>query len=106
MMNAIHEITQQFLTEAQEDYVGLWSLVWEIRLLKELDPNETRSLVIGIIAELLHKNLIKAGIPNCAGEFEEWSGTAEEIVTRIQSEWDTLGKDPDIGDIVWFVSTE
>lgn len=106
-MNAIQEITRQFLIEAQQDYGGLWSLVWELRNgCKELDPNETRGLVIRIIAELLHEKLIRAGIPNSSGQFEEWSGSAEEIVARIQSEWDKLGHDPGIGDIVWFVSTE
>jgi len=107
MTNDLQEIAKDFLTEAQEDYVGLWSLVWDIKNdFPELDRNESRASVLNIIRELLHENLIKAGIPKISGDFEEWTGSVEEIVSRIRNEWEELGTDPTIGDIVWFVSTE
>jgi hypothetical protein len=35
--------------------------------------------------------------------FVAWSLSAEEAVRRIEREWATLGEEPSLGDIVWFV---
>jgi hypothetical protein len=34
-----------------------------------------------------------------------WNLSAEQAIERIRREWDQLGGEPTIGDIVWFVST-
>ena len=40
------------------------------------------------------------------GEFEPWSLSVHETVDRINRESDAVGRDPNIGDILWFTSTE
>jgi hypothetical protein len=100
------KVERDFLAECTEDYVGLWSLIQRIRFdLKESDPQRIRDTTIELITQLLRKGLIKAGIPRITGEFEEWQLSPEESMQRIESEWDELGGEPDMGDIVWFTST-
>lgn len=103
----IEKVKTEFLSESYDDYVGLWSLVRRIKLQMDNDnPTRVRELTIALLAELLHKGLIKAGIPRTTGEFEEWRTNPNEIVKRIEKEWDQLVGEPNIGDIVWFTTTE
>lgn len=39
------------------------------------------------------------------GGFEPWPLHPEEAVARIEEEWKGLGRDPDIGEIVWSAMT-
>jgi hypothetical protein len=107
MANTIEEISNDFLSEAHEDYVGLWSLIWRIKnLLGEGDPQRVRAVTMAVLTELFQEALIKAGMPNAEGEFEEWKDGPDEIIKRIEGEWHQLGREPNIGDIVWFTTTE
>jgi len=106
-MNTIEELKNDFLVECHDDYVGLWSLIWTIENeMRETDPQRIRALTISLITELLKQGLIKAGMPNAHGEFEEWRASPDEIVKRIEKEWDQLGREPNLGDVVWFTTTK
>lgn len=60
-----------------------------------------------IVSHMLKDGLIRAGEPkpDFSG-FIEWDGSAEEIVVRIEREWDELDHEPSFDDIVWFDITE
>jgi hypothetical protein len=105
-MKSIEQISNEFLSECHDDYVGLWSLIWTIEnKVGETNPQRARALTISLITDLLKEGLIKAGMPNANGEFEEWPGTPGELVKRIEREWDQLGREPNIGEIVWFTAS-
>jgi hypothetical protein len=57
------------------------------------------------LKELLEDKLIQAGQAN-GSDLDAWGLSFEEAVTRISREWDALGRDPNTGDIVWFVATK
>lgn len=106
-MQNIKKIKLEFLRECYDDYVGLWSLIREIKLqMKSEDPKSVRDMTIKVIAELLRQGFIKAGIPRISGQFEEWGLNPEQTIGRIEEEWDKLEAEPNIGDIVWFTTTE
>ena len=106
-MHSIKEVRDDFLSESHEDFVGLWSLIWRIKNeMGATDPKSVRAHSMEILRELLSEGLIKAGMPNEEGELAEWQENSEQIVKRIEGEWDQLGREPDIGDIVWFTTTE
>jgi hypothetical protein len=106
-MNTVKEVRDDFLAESHDDYVGLWSLIWRFENgMGETRPKRIRSLTISLLKELLKQGLIKAGMPNARGEFEEWRDSSDKIIKRIAREWDQLGREPKIGDIVWFTTTE
>jgi len=100
-------ISNGFLAECREDYVGLWKLLWRIgKETGEKDSNSTRLIALALLKELLKEGLVEAGMPDANGEFEKWRGSSEEIIRRIEAEWDRLGKEPVIGDVVWFTTTK
>ena len=106
-MQNIKKTKMEFLRECYDDYVGLWSLIRRIKLqTKNEDPKSVRDMTISLIAEFLRQGFIKAGIPRISGEFEEWELSPEKTIERIQEEWDKLGAEPNMGDIVWFTTTE
>ncbi|MEC4987948.1 MAG: hypothetical protein SAJ37_04295 [Oscillatoria sp. PMC 1068.18] len=55
---------------------------------------------------MLNKDLIKAGMFDEEAEFKVWDLSPQAIIARIKSKWDTLGRKPNIGDLVWFDITE
>lgn len=62
--------------------------------------------ILDILYGLLSSGLVQAGLPTLDGGFEPWPFDPEEALARIESEWQELGRDPDIGEIVWFAVTE
>jgi hypothetical protein len=114
----LKRLKRDILREGDEDHVGLWSIIWQIR--HELndeeyprreedraDPGEVRSVTLRLLQDLLQDGLVKAGFPTPDGRgFEPWSLEPHEVIRRINSEWDALGREPNIGEIVWFTATE
>ena len=106
-MQNIEKIKRDFLTECYDDYVGLWSLIRRVKFeMQEEDPQKIRDITMAIVTGYLREGLIKSGIPKITGEFEEWQLSPEKTTERIQNEWDKLGAEPNMGDIVWFTTSE
>lgn len=101
-------IRDSILVECYEDYVGLWSILHSIRFnnQQKLDTWQVRVETINLIENLLNDNLIQAGMFTDRGDFEIWQLSPSAIIAKIQTEWDVLGRDPTIADIVWFITTE
>lgn len=102
------ELHKQLLIECAEDYVGLWSVINEVgSFLKETDALNVREKTLAILTELLEAELIQAGFPTPDSRgFEQWRISAKDVIDRIGRAWDALGREPNIGEIVWFTSTE
>ena len=65
--------------------------------------NNEQLKVLEIIEELSNEKLIVAGLPK--GEhwvFITWKKTVKETIQTIKKEWDQLGREPSLWDIVWF----
>jgi hypothetical protein len=114
----LNRLRKEVLKECEEDHVGLWSLIWQIRYAlnggkypsredDRADPLEVRHLTLRLVQDLLETGLVQAGSPTPdARGFEPWSLGPSEVVGRINSEWDALGREPNIGEVVWFTTTE
>lgn len=100
-------IKNRILVEAVDDYIGLWSIIREIRdCNKNLDLLSIRNQTISFLNEMLDNQLMQAGNFNAESEFKTWNFSSTEIINKIEKEWDKLGYEPNIGDIVWFEITE
>jgi hypothetical protein len=102
-----------FLIECSEDYVGLWSIIRGIqRDNPGINSLETRRKTLAIIKKFMQEGLIRPGMFNFNSQikyvdnFEFWQLSPEETIIRIEKEWDALEEEPNIGDIVWFTTTE
>ncbi len=102
------KLKQLLLTEGREDHLGLWWVVGEVSdRLPSASGSEIRAETLAVIGELLEKGLLLAGFPKENGkDFEPWSGSSKEVIARIDAEWAALGREPNIGEIVWFATTE
>jgi hypothetical protein len=104
-LDTIESIIRQ---ECSEDDVGLWSILWNVRhFFPDLPAEEHRKLTLGIVRAILLDGRIRAGFPSPGQRsFIPWDLTTEEVIARISSEWDELGREPNIGDIVWFTAMD
>jgi hypothetical protein len=104
----LQEIHESVLAECVYDDVGLWSIIvrvhgesyaWHSTL-----PDPVRQETIQIVNDLLSEELIEVGNPN-GPEFVRFSWSVPELIDYIESEWNKLGRTPDVGEICWFRAT-
>ena len=90
------------LQECQEDYVGLWSIVKQVRS-RSTDKALVPELTLRIIYNLLVEHKVVAGEFK-GQDFKAWNASPSAIRVRIQHAWDKLDRDPDVGEIVWLTA--
>ena len=102
--HVIEEVRDVLAKEVQTDCVGLWAVLWEVKQrLPSHTPAEARATVLAVIREALEREIV---VP---GEFVEmrfvpWKASPKEAMERIESAWLALGKEPNIGEVVWFAA--
>lgn len=101
-------IKRAIVAEAQSDVVGIWAIHWEVRQrMPELQPEAAKTTTLLIVAEVLGERSVVAGEFRDRHEktavFEPWALSVAESVDRISVEWDGLGREPNLGEVVWFV---
>jgi hypothetical protein len=101
-------LRRHVLNECRNDDVSLWSVIWTATyLMPEADDDTRRQLSLDVIQELLQDGLIVAGIPKPDGQgFDRWDLSVPETMDRITRELAELGREPDVGEIVWFTTPD
>jgi hypothetical protein len=95
---------RQFLLEALDDHLQLWWLMPDVN--EVADPEHRQRETLQLVYEMLASGWFDAGFPTPSGrEFEPWQLSTEESLARIAREWQALGREPNIGEIVWFSLT-
>ena len=105
-MDPIDEVVNDLGKECVEDYVGLWTVPWHFQNVYHIDDEALRrEQSLKVIERLLAMPNIGVGqfLPN-EEVFEFWELSNFAALKRITDEWDTLGREPNIGDIAWFTS--
>ena len=98
---------RDILIECKEDQVGLWSVVRYVKETGVVDNGEVAETTLHLLNELLSAGRIVAGEFRYEDdEFHRWEMNPQDIVAKIEDEWKKLGRDPTIGEIVWFVAPE
>jgi hypothetical protein len=93
-----------WLYEAARDVVGLWELCGAARDDWGAEtPEESKPLVLGFVRELLANGVQAVDIANG----QPWPDQRPvSVLARISREWDALGREPNVPDIVWFKKTD
>lgn len=104
MNSQYQEITGSFLKEAEEDYIGLWQLIKAAKcFISAEEPLVTRAVTLDIVRELLAAGLEAGDPPYSTTGYRPWPNqNPDAVASRIEQEWEALGHEPNIGDIVWF----
>ena len=113
----LKRLQAQLLQECREDQpIGLWAVLWVVRYtlngdtypereLDKADPQEVRRLSLELVRRLLESGSVQAGSYE-GGEFVPWDLPATEALRRIEAEWDALGREPNMGENVWFTASQ
>src|SRR5262245_5940211 len=107
-MDKIVEAKIDFLELCDDDLTGIWAAIDEIRdRYPNISDDMLKSLSLQVVGDLLAAGLIEAGYPKDSfADFQPLADqTPENVVRQLQREWDELGREPSIGDGLWFVST-
>ena len=106
-MTTWNEIKESLLKECEDDEAALWFILEELRDRPGLnDEVEIRRATLQMVRELLETGEVVAGMyaPPDSGlpawQIVGWPGSIDDILARIEEEWDKLGREPNLGDIV------
>ncbi len=102
------ELLKHLIREAAEDEVGLWYVVRCVRDdLHVTESSEARRISMSLVRDLLGSGEVQAASHNYPHSlYKPWSLTDNEVIARINEEWDKLGRDPNIAEVVVFVGKE
>ena len=76
------------------------------RAIPDGNSAQVMSYTIEILDGLLTSKKIVAGNFSEDKEFCQWKNSTIDTLERIREEWVALGRDPTIGEIVWFTVIE
>ncbi len=98
------EVLESLIEECDRDHVGLWEIVNAVRLdLGSKGSQETRALALQLVRRLLSERGMRVGHPAPDGRgFVSWDLPPDQAVRRIEQEWTSLGREPNIGEVAWF----
>jgi hypothetical protein len=104
-MKTNRNLLSQLIAEAKQDEVGLWFIIATLRNdFRITDPAVLRSRTLDCVRELLESGEVVAGhYKPDSSAVVPWNMPIPKIVSRIDREWDELGHEPNIGDIVVFI---
>lgn len=102
---SLADLQRQWAVEARSADLSLWWMSRDVR--QKLGPRASEEDIRARTLELL-RPLLDAGELQAAGllpggTFIEWKGAVEDQLRRIDSDWRALGRQPGIGDVVWFI---
>lgn len=91
---------QGWMYEAANDVVGLWQLCRAARNdFGAETPEQIKRLVLGFVRDLVAQGVQAINI----SDGSPWPDQRlESVIERVSREWDALGREPNIPDIVWF----
>jgi hypothetical protein len=106
-MSELLEPHRLILQLCMEEQVGLWFVIPHIDdFYRGDDRASIKSRTSMVLEALMKDGLIRAGAPTKDGRgFVPWELSTDGAITRIEKEWSALGREPSIGDIVWFAAT-
>jgi hypothetical protein len=98
---------REILLEGLDDYLGLWEFVASVRDESDSDnAGEIRRRTLALVHGMLDEGLASPGFPTRDGHFDVVEMDAEDAIARISREWGELGREPDVGDIIWLRLTD
>lgn len=100
----MEDIWAPLRAELARDYVGLWEVVRRTRAVApEFDDDRVRETVLEVLGSAVRNGEAEAGTFHGGPEktFTAWQDPPAAIIERVALEWTQLGRDPNIGEVVW-----
>lgn len=99
--NAVREFEQL----ATIDYVGFWELFRVVNDdLEHEAPEKVRPLVLELVRKLLSRRFLAGEFTGTGKGVVPWPDqNPDSVIRHIETEWDKLERQINIGDICWFI---
>jgi hypothetical protein len=101
----LDELRLDLLRRASDDVVGLWEVWRVVKRLRTLPVEVQRREALCALKDLLDGGFIKAGQYSPSKGWVWWDIPTEEIITKIERDWQALAGEPGLGDVASFTST-
>ena len=99
--NPVETVRDILDAELSADYTGIWKIAWHLRRLAPFASDTAiREMGETVLRQLVESGAI-IGDMNGTGEFDPWH--CLDGVGRAMRAWETLGHDPEIGEVAWLV---
>lgn len=98
-------IADAIAEECKVDFVGIWAVLWEVKqAFPDASEPDAKEKTFTVLRYLLNMTVV-------SGEFEQekfwaWKVSPDEALARVRERWDSLGREPDIGDIGWLAEAD
>jgi hypothetical protein len=100
-MTTIDEVIKDLEEGCDDDIVGLWAIIWHLR--QAIDEQEDIfEATLRVVSTLLDKGIVAGQFRN--DRFEIWRMPKAEVLGKIRNDWRTLGREPNLGDVVWLTT--
>jgi len=104
-MKDYEAIKKEVLEECEEDHVGVWNVVRDVKqYMPKADETTVKETTISVLEELLQERKIAAGYPTKEGTFVVWEVPTTNVIDHIKAVWKCLGREPKMGEAVWFTT--
>ena len=100
----VQSLVRSFVDECQEDFVGLWAILWEVkRKFPSLKPGEAKMTSLEIVRRMLATGTVSVGDFDSQKRFVAFpdSMSDQALLAELDSRWIALGREPDIGEVAW-----
>lgn len=111
-MNVLNKCKNELLLAGVDDWIDaseLVSIIIEITGKVEKQEN-VKEIALEVVQQVLQEKLMKVGklvtAENNILRFSPWKISDSEAVKKIKSEWDSLGRYPNLGELFWLCNTE
>ncbi len=104
-MRTVETIIEDFVKEAQEDFVGLWAIAPAVRRDLHLSSNEeVKARTLDVVRGLIDHGLWPGDFDYGKSKIYFWNEPdATACLARIDREWDVAKGDPNLAEsICWF----
>jgi hypothetical protein len=100
-MDAVATVRDILAAELGSDFTGIWKLAWHLRTLAPGAPDSAiREMGESVLRQLVAAGAVIGDLTE-TGDFAAWQRS--DSVERTMRAWETLGRDPEIGDVAWLV---
>jgi hypothetical protein len=109
--NVVDDVARVLAESAQTDLIGLWVVSrFVLDAAPELTMAEAMTATLASIRTCLMAGTVVAGEFVVRDEdtldFVAWPSAVDDTMVRIERAWRALGREPNLGDIVWFVDPQ
>lgn len=108
MRQEFKALIEGYKEEAKGDTIGLYQII--SRMKKDFHAQketEIRDLTLEFVREMLANGFEAIDPPYLRNGYHRWENQDPDyVINRIKTEWQALGRIPNIPDIVWFGRTE